>query len=312
MSSKKFGPMLGPSSQLLEFPKDESMRILILGKDGMLGHDMEAAFHDMDFIALGRQDLDISDREDVYEKFMSFQPDIVINCTGYTDVDKAEEEFDLAQQVNGFSVGVLANACREIDATFVHFSTDYVFSGDKRRGYGEEDGLNPLNAYGKSKALGEKLISDEMDSLSKESPKEGNYYIIRTSWLFGAHGRNFVDTMLELSETKKELKVVDDQHGSPTYTKDLCEQVKWLVLSHEYPAGIYHITNSGQTTWANFAKKIFEISKKGALVIPCSTDEFPRPAKRPKYSTLLNNQLPKLRDWDEALKDYLADQGMLK
>lgn len=282
------------------------MRVLILGKNGMLGQDMQKVFGDTDMVALGQSELDITDQEAVFETFMSIQPDVVINCTGYTYVDNAEEEEELANAVNGYAVGVLARACREIDATLVHFSTDYVFFGNKKGGYNEEDATHPINAYGRSKALGEQLIFDEMESLDDVNPREGRYFIIRTSWLFGRHGKNFVDTMLELARTKNTLRVVDDQHGKPTYTIDLCEQVKWLITSHEYPSGIYHITNEGETTWFHFAKKIFELSKIRSRVVPCATDEFPRPARRPKHSALNNNQLPKLRPWEEALQDYLA------
>jgi len=281
------------------------MRVLILGKNGMLGNDMVKVFSDIDFIALGFKDLDVRDREAVNETFMSIQPDIVINCTGYTDVDKAEEEEELANDINGYAVGVLARACREIDATFVHFSTDYVFHGDKKNGYSEESGTNPINAYGRSKLLGEHLIFDEMDAIYPEAPKPGKYFIIRTSWLFGKHGKNFVDTMIELGSKRDTLKVVDDQVGKPTYTIDLCEQTKWLITSKEYTSGLYHITNEGTTTWFKFAKKIFTLSKMKTRVVPCSSDEFKRPAKRPKHSNLINNMLPKLRSWDEALKDYL-------
>jgi dTDP-4-dehydrorhamnose reductase len=281
------------------------MRYLILGKSGMLGHDMEKTFHGEDYIALDIVDLDITDRDSVFETLMTIQPDVLINCAGYTNVDKAEEEEEKANEINGYAVGVLAKACREIDATLVHFSTDYVFDGTKKGGYNEDDAPSPINNYGRSKALGESLIFDEMDSLDQLNPVEGKYFIIRTSWLYGHHGANFVDTMLDLAKSKKELKVVDDQFGKPTYTVDLCEQVKWLVESREYPTGIYHITNEKKVSWYEFAKEIFKLAKKDVSVLPCATGEYPRPAKRPKYSSLNNNQLPKLRSWKEALKDYL-------
>ncbi len=281
------------------------MRVLILGKNGMLGQDMVRVFHDQDIIAFDQKDLDITDRDKVFEQFMTVQPDVVINCTGYTNVDKAEEEEEKANEINGYAVGVLAQACREVDATLVHFSTDYVFRGDKKKGYGEEDPTDPINAYGRSKSLGEKLMIDEMEMLDELSTIEGHYFLIRTSWLFGHHGKNFVDTMLELGKTKKQLRVVDDQHGRPTFTLDLCEQIKWLLLSREYPSGIYHITNSGTTSWYKFAKKIFELAKIDIDVVACASEEFPRPAPRPQYSALLNNKLPALRPWEDALKAYL-------
>lgn len=274
----------------------------------MLGHDMEKVFHDEDYIALDLIDLDITDRNAVFETLMSIQPNCVINCTGYTDVDKAEDEQEKANEINGYAVGVLAQACREIDATLVHFSTDYVFNGLRKTGYHETDSPNPINAYGRSKALGENLIFDEMDSLDELAPVEGKYFLIRTSWLFGEHGRNFVDTMLDLGRLKKEIKVVNDQFGKPTYTLDLAKQVKWLIKSQEYPTGIYHITNENETTWYEFAKEIFARAGMNVNLVPCSTEENPRPAKRPTHSTLINNQLPKLRPWQEALEEFLKSK----
>lgn len=301
------------------------VRILILGKDGMLGKDLVRAFGKEDLIALGFADLDITDRNAVFEKFMTIQPDVVINATGYTNVDLAEKEEIKADEVNGLSVGVLAQAAREIDATLVHFSSDYVFDGQKVKGYKEEDKTNPINAYGRGKELGEKLLIEEMELLYAEDdqipegfaaedlPEGGKYFLIRTSWLFGKHGKNFVDTMLKLGSEQlkagakaKPLKVVNDQHGKPTYTVDLAEQVKWLVESHEYPSGIYHITNEKETTWFDFAKKIFDLANMPVNVVPCSSAEYVRPAARPTYSGLINNKLPPLRPWDEALKDYIA------
>ncbi len=292
------------------------MRILILGKDGMLGKDLVHTFGREDLIALGHKDLDITNREAVFEKFMTIQPDIVINATGYTNVDLAENEEEKANQINGYAVGILAQACREIGATFVHFSTDYVFHGDKKTGYNEEDKTHPLNAYGRSKELGEKLLIEEMELMESEHDPEGRYFIIRTSWLFGKHGKNFVDTMLKLGadqlkaeaqgEKIKPLKVVSDQHGKPTYTVDLAEQVKWLLQSHEYPSGIYHITNEKETSWYDFARKIFDLSNMPVNVVSCSSVQYIRPAARPTNSALNNNKLPPLRPWTEALKDYLA------
>jgi dTDP-4-dehydrorhamnose reductase len=279
---------------------------LILGKEGMLGHDLEYVFQDQDFIACGINDLDVTNRRAVFEKFFTIEPDVVINATGYTNVDLAEKEEDKATQINGYAVGILAKACREIDATLVHFSTDYVFDGKKVSGYNEEDAPAPINAYGRSKALGEKLLIDEMEMLNSELPKEGKYFLIRTSWLYGHHGKNYVTTMLEQSRLNKELKVVDDQQGKPTYTLDLAKQVKWLLQTREYPSGIYHITNEGKTNWYRFAKEIFKLAKKRINVLPCKTSEFPRPAARPLYSALTNNKLPPLRDWKEALKEYLG------
>lgn len=286
------------------------MRILILGKNGLLGHELINAFGRDDLFALGSEELDIRDRERVFEKFMTIQPDVVINATGYTNVDEAEKEEEKANEVNGQAVSILAQGCREIGAVFVHFSTDYVFRGDMKKGYSEDAVTHPLNAYGRSKELGEKFILDEMELETSEVDAPGKYFIIRTSWLFGKHGKNFVDTMLKLGveslKTGKELKVVNDQHGKPTYAADLAQQVKWLVDSREYPSGIYHITNEGETSWYNFAKTIFEVANMPVTVIPCSSSEYPRPALRPQYSILINTKLPPLRPWKEALTHYIS------
>jgi dTDP-4-dehydrorhamnose reductase len=285
------------------------MRILILGKNGMLGHDLMKTFQDQDCIALGSEDLDITQKEAVFEQFMTVQPDVVLNATGYTNVDLAEQEEEKANMINGYAIGILARAAREIDATLVHFSTDYVFDGNRQKGYSEDSPTNAINAYGRSKELGEKLLIEEMEMQETADQKEGKYFLIRTSWLFGRHGKNFVDTMLKIGkdalEAGKELKVVDDQHGKPTYTLDLAEQVRWLLQSHEYPSGIYHITNETQTTWYHFAREIFHLSNMGVNVVPCTSAEYIRPAKRPSYSSLINSKLPPLRPWKEALKAYL-------
>jgi dTDP-4-dehydrorhamnose reductase len=279
---------------------------MILGKKGMLGRELVRAFGNEDFIAYDSDELDITKQEAVFERLMTVQPTIVINATGYTNVDEAENEQEHALGVNGYSVGILAKACREIDATLVHFSTDYVFNGDKKSGYNEEAVTHPINAYGRSKELGEKLLLEEMQVLDEAMQKEGDYFLIRTSWLYGNHGKNFVDTMLKLGKEKKELKVVNDQYGKPTSAADLAQQVKWLIKSNEYPPGIYHVTNEGTTTWFELAKEIFRLAKMDVNVIACTSAEYKMAAKRPKYAALLNTKLPALRGWKEALKDYIT------
>jgi dTDP-4-dehydrorhamnose reductase len=281
------------------------MRYLILGKNGMLGRDLVNVFGREDLFAYDIADLDITNRDAVLEKLFSVQPDVVINAAGYTNVDFSEVEPEKANQVNGYAVGILAKACREIDATLVHFSSDYVFNGEKKSGYGEEDGTEPVNAYGRSKTLGEKLLTDEMEMLDELSPKDGKYFLIRTSWLYGKHGKNFVDTMLSMAKKRQKVEVVNDQFGKPTWTMDLCRQVKWLIESMEYPSGIYHITNEGVTCWYDFAKEIFKLAKLKTDVVPCSSAALKREARRPRYSALINNKLPPLRPWQEALKEYL-------
>jgi len=286
------------------------MRVLILGNKGMLGRDMEKVFHGHDIIGMDKDGLDIMDREKVFETMITIQPELVINCAAYTNVDQAEKEQELADEINGFSVGVIAQACREIDATLVHFSTDYVFDGELKNGYNEEAAPNPVNQYGRSKMLGENLLMEEMELLDETTPIEGKYFLIRTSWLFGKHGKNFVETMLKLASEQKQLKVVNDQHGKPTFTEDLCNQVKWLVESREYPSGIYHITNEGATTWYDFAREIFLLTNTDIDMVACSSEEYERPAKRPMNSVLLNTKLPELRDWKLALADYLNTKNL--
>lgn len=248
-----------------------------------------------------RGQIDITEREDAAQKIGELKPDVVINAAAYTAVDKAESEKDLAYKVNGCAVGFLAAICKRINALFVHFSTDYVFDGESHTGYKEDHPYKPINIYGKSKALGEKMILDI----------EPRYYLIRTSWLFGKSGKNFVETMLKLAADGKNIKVVNDQFGSPTYAKDLAKEVRKLVESKN-PYGIYHLANSGFCNWHEFAAKIFELSGIKPDIRPVKSEEFPTPAKRPIYSMLVNTKLPPMRLWEEALKDYLIETGRIK
>lgn len=285
------------------------MKILILGYKGMLGYELTEVLENGNKLALwDRNQIDIANKEEAAEKIGSWKPDIVVNAAAYTAVDKAESEKDLAYKVNGCAVGYLAAICKEIGAIFVHFSTDYVFSGDNHLGYKENHPIEkPLNIYGKSKALGEKMIQDV-------NPK---YYLIRTSWLFGKNGKNFVETMLRLAREGKEIKVVNDQFGCPTYAKDLAEKVKELLDSgREY--GIYHIINLGSCSWYEFASEIFRQASQGGQaklktkIKPIKSEEFFTPVKRPTYSMLLNTKLPPLRSWQEGLKAYLVETGRIK
>jgi dTDP-4-dehydrorhamnose reductase len=176
----------------------------------------------------------------------------------------------------------------------VHFSTDYVFDGSKKEGYVEGDKPSPINAYGRSKLAGEKAIQES---------ELGNWHIIRTAWLYGEHGKNFVDTMLSLSKKRESIKVVDDQFGSPTNAVDLAKAIRELIES-KAESGIYHRTNKGVTSWYEYAKEIFNAFHVKADVLACSSDEFPRPAKRPKYSILKSTKLPEMNSWQQALQDY--------
>jgi len=303
------------------------MRILILGKKGMLGSAFMSKLsgdEDFEIFAFDRDTLDVTDTDLLRKYFLEVSPGIVVNCVAYTAVDDCETNRDLAIKTNGEFPGELAKLCKEINSILVHFSTDYVFDGAKETGYAESDQPAPINVYGESKLIGEKNIINNTDE----------YYILRTSWLYGPNGRNFVDTIISIGRNKGELSVVNDQHGSPTYTYDLCDAVIENFLrplfskkpvSHEHflddsspneipneksklSFGLYHATNSGVTTWYDFAKKIFEILEENVIVNPVDTANFPRPAKRPNYSTLLNTKFPLLRSWSDAVTAYVKLQ----
>lgn len=252
--------------------------------------------------AFSHAELDVCDYQKLAKKFVEIRPELVINCTAYTAVDEAEKNRDLAFRINAGAVGELAKLCKKIDAVLIHFSTDYVFDGRKADGYKEDDLTGPINVYGESKLAGEKLLKENLQK----------FYLIRTSWLFGKNGKNFVDTMLKFGENavknNTELKVVNDQIGSPTYTHDLVKAVigNFVENNSKLPFGIYHLTNSGICSWYDFAKKIFEIKKMSVRILPVTIDQFPRTAKRPSYSILLNSKLPASRPWSEAVEAYLA------
>jgi len=277
----------------------EKTKILILGAGGMLGHELMAVFSHDNPIGLTSADLDITDLKQAQKKLQELKPDIVVNAAAYTAVDDCEQNRDLAMKVNGEGPGNVAKICTSLDAILVHFSTDYVFNGQKADGYAEDyDKMDPLSVYGESKALGEKLIQKNCQK----------YYILRTAWLYGKNGINFVDTMIKLGQEKKELKVVNDQHGSPTYAKDLAIRTKEILFNFKPTFGIYHTTNAGDCTWYEFANEIFKIKNIQTKVMPCTSDEFPRPARRPDYSILLNTKLPAMRPWQDAVREYLIQQ----
>lgn len=275
-----------------------------------------AGSEDFETYAFSKEELDITDFSKLETVFERIKPNFVINCAAYTAVDDCETNKELAFRLNGEAAGQIAKACKKTGAVLVHFSTDYVFDGRKSEGYKENDIPSPINIYGESKLRGEQLIAQELDQ----------YYIVRTSWLFGLNGKNFVDTMIKLSKEMKELKVVGDQTGRPTYTKDLCEAVIESFLDpyvadlprkHELNLperkkskirlafGIYHITNSKNSSWFEFAKKIFELAKIDIKVEKVTSEQFKRPAKRPNYSILLNTKTKALRSWEEGLRAYL-------
>jgi dTDP-4-dehydrorhamnose reductase len=297
------------------------MRILITGACGMLGRDLVGVLAEgQELYLLDVQKfpssmssqfstitLDITDTARTYREVTKINPDIVIHSAAYTDVDGCETNRDLAFRVNALGTRNIALACQRFDTELLYISTDFVFDGEKGEPYLEFDRPNPQSIYGKSKYWGELYI----DSLLNR------FYIVRSSWLFGKNGKNFVTTILNLTKQKKEIEVVNDQIGSPTYTKDLAQAIAQLIeregkdsVTRASLYGIWHITNSGQCSWYEFAGEILQDSD--VLLKPITSEELNRPAKRPKFSVLENSVRKlqgwkSLRHWKEALKDYLKE-----
>jgi dTDP-4-dehydrorhamnose reductase len=278
------------------------MSWLITGASGQLGLAVqnELTSRDIEFKALSSKDLDITDENSVEKIVLATSPQVLINCAAWTDVDGAEENQSQAHNVNALGPKYLALSAKKVGAKYIHFSTDYVFSGDNESPWREDDERKPNSIYGQSKLDGEKFV--------QEIYPEGSY-LVRTAWLYSSNGKNFAKTMtnLALSENKK-IKVVNDQIGQPTSANDLARQVVDLVLI-KAATGVYHGTNSGQATWFEFAQEIFELAGADRTrVVPVSTKEFPRPAKRPNYSVLSHANwelagLPQMRNWRLALED---------
>ena len=275
------------------------MKILITGANGMLAKAVEKEFEGDEQILTDVAELDITDLEAVKKCVSEVKPDYIINCAAYTAVDKAETEEELAYKINAIGPKNLAIASKENGAILVHISTDYVFGGNKpvTEDYAENDEKAPQAVYGTTKLEGEKFIEKECD----------NYYIFRTAWLYG-DGKNFVRTMLNLGETHDEVKVVNDQHGSPTYAVDLASIIHQAV-NKKIPFGIYNSTNLGYTTWYDFTKKIFEIKNINCKITPVTSEEFASPAKRPKNSQMSKDKLLEngiqIPNYEDALKRYL-------
>jgi dTDP-4-dehydrorhamnose reductase len=283
-------------------------KYLIVGKNGTLGSEFLRLLGNetsgIKTIGIDRSELDITNQQAVQNYIADLQPEVVINCAAYNAVDKAEQESETANLINGTAVGYLAQATENVNATFIHYSTNYVFKGDDINGYKEDDQTDPQSAYGHSKLLG------EQEALSKCSKT----YVIRTAWLYGQPGPSesskisYVDRILQLAKEKDSLEGVADQFGQPTWTHDLAKFTLQLI-EEKLPYGIYHGTNAGQASWYTWAQEILKIKNFNIPLKENSMANFPQSshsAHRPQYGILLHAKGPNLRPWQEALAEYLT------
>lgn len=278
------------------------MKFFITGVNGQLGYDVKRELLERgytDILAPTRVDLDITNEDAVKKMIREYRPSVIFHCAAYTAVDKAEEEQEKCYQVNVLGTKYLTEAAKEVGAKIIYISTDYVFDGTKEGLYQIEDKVNPVNYYGKTKYLGENFIR-EYD----------NHIIVRISWVFGINGKNFIRTMLNLAESHKELNVVCDQIGSPTYTKDLAGLLVNMFLSNV--KGLYHVTNEGYCSWYEFAEFIFKESREKVKVHPILTKDYKTIAKRPLNSKLSKESLDdigmkRLPEWQDAVKRYIRE-----
>jgi len=273
------------------------MRILVTGAAGMLGRDLVphlSARHDVVGVDM---EVDVTDAHAIGDCVREVAPQAVFHLAAWTDVDGAEEHEEAAEAVNAQGSGNVAAAAAEVGAALVVPSTDYVFDGSLGRAYTEDDDPSPLGAYGRTKLAGERAATAACPAGTR---------IARTAWLYGASGKNFVDTMRRLGAEREEVSVVDDQEGSPTWTRDLAPALEALL---DQPPGVYHTAGGGSVTWAGFARAIFQEAGIGCRVVPITTAELGRPAPRPVYSPLAVTRpgAPLLRPWREALRDYLKE-----
>lgn len=275
------------------------MKILITGANGMLAKAVKEELKENELVCTDVEELDITNLDAVRLYTKKVKPDYIINCAAYTAVDKAEEQEELVYKINAIGPKNLAIAAQEDNAVLVHISTDYVFGGEKdvSEDYSEDDEKNPQAVYGKTKLAGEKFIEENCKK----------FYIFRTAWLYG-EGHNFVRTMINLSKERDEVKVVNDQHGSPTYAVDLASIIH-QAMEKQIPFGVYNSTNMGYTTWYDFTKMIYDLEGINCKVIPVTSEEFKSAAKRPKNSQMSKSKLLKygikIPTYEDALKRYL-------
>jgi dTDP-4-dehydrorhamnose reductase len=279
------------------------MRILITGAGGMLGLDLQAAARTAahDTVALTRAELDVTDAAAVRAAVADARPDVVIGCAAWTNVDGAESDPQAAQAVNGAGAGHVAAAAAACGAWTIHVSTDYVFDGSKRTPYLESDPVAPLSEYGRSKLAGERAVAEQ-------APRA--HTIVRTAWLFGAHGSCFPKTMLRLAAERDELAVVCDQIGSPTFTGHLAAALVGLAEQRERTLGLVHLAASGECSWCEFARAVLAAGTDtaGSRVRPITTADYPTPARRPAYSVLRSERgAPILPSWEDGVRSFMTE-----
>lgn len=279
-----------------------SIKVLVTGVNGQLGYDVEKRLNELgiETVGAGRSSFDITDKKETYEYISKIKPDVVIHCAAYTAVDKAEDEKEKCYAVNVDGTRNIAEACKKIDAKMVYISSDYVFDGQGMEPQSESKQTSPVNYYGYSKEQGELIVRDLLDKC----------FIVRTSWLYGINGDNFVKTMLKKAETNDELHVVNDQAGAPTYTQDLAVLLCDMIQTTKY--GIYHVVNEGYCSWYEFALAIFDKTGVNIKVNPAVSSEYPAKARRPLNSRLSKDNLDKngfmrLPSWEDALTRYLKE-----
>jgi len=283
-------------------------KVLLIGAKGQVGQELQVTLPSLgEVISIGREELDLTNSEKIGQLIREIHPDYLVNASAYTAVDKAEIEPDLAYSINATAPKIMAESAEKIQAKFLHISTDYVFDGRKNTPYLETDLTNPLGVYGQSKLRGE----EEIKTVNSQA------IILRTAWVYGSYGKsNFVKTMLRLGKEREELKVVVDQVGSPTWSKDIATAITQLLINVDNPAGIYNFTNSGVASWFDLTKAIFEEAKISGIplkiqrVIPITTAEYPTPAVRPAYSVLSSQKISQQLGyippyWRDSLKAML-------
>jgi len=278
------------------------MKILLTGCSGQVGYELERSLQALgEVVAVDRARMDLSDLDQVREVVRAVRPGLIVNPAAYTAVDKAESEPELARRINALAPGVMAEEARTLGAAMVHFSTDYVFDGTKQGAYVETDATNPINVYGQTKLEGEQLIAAAgIDHL-----------ILRTSWVYGMRGKNFLLTMLRLAKERDELRVVSDQHGAPTWSRTIADTTAVLLAQARADgwwkrhSGIYHLSGRGETTWFGFTQAIIENAGLDCRVLPISSSEYPVPARRPANSLMnadkLTAHLCALPHWKTSL-----------